>query len=214
MTSVIARTISVFFVLQFLFTGIAVAQSLPEFNSIVNTNDERSTGDKTFREKEDGIYNVLLPEVQASSELRGFESPNRPDYIQDADLTAAWITGKAGVGEYVDIIFDLTENLDTDSALSVNSFFIINGYRLSQELWRNYSRAKKMKMFINGEAVAYINLADTYKYQTVLIPEHWIMYSQKAVIRFEIVELYPGDKFPNVAIGELQFMGNYPGKRN
>ncbi|MBL0105198.1 MAG: hypothetical protein IPP51_16355 [Bacteroidetes bacterium] len=70
MTSVIARTISVFFVLQFLFTGIAVAQSLPEFNSIVNTNDERSTGDKTFREKEDGIYNVLLPEVQASSELR------------------------------------------------------------------------------------------------------------------------------------------------
>lgn len=188
-------------------------QSLPELTAVVNEADQRSAGDKTFREKTDGIYNVLEPEVKASSELKGFESPNMPAYIQDADLTASWITGKGGVGEYIDIIFDLTENIDTDTALSVNSFYIINGNRLSQELWKNYSRAKKMKMYINGEPVAIIFLNDTYKYQSVEIPEHWILYSQKAVIRFEIIEVYAGDKFPNVAIGELQFMGNYPGKK-
>ena len=197
----------------FLYCLEALAQELPVLTSVINEADKMSTADKTFGEHQDGIYNILEPEVKASSELKGFESPNRPDYIQDADLTAAWITGKPGKGEYIDIIFDLSENLDKDSAMSVSSFFIINGYRLNMETWNNYSRVKQLKLYIDGVPVALINLNDTYKAQTVSIPEHWIMYSQKAVIRFEIVDVYPGLKFQNVAISELKFEGDYPGKK-
>ena len=189
------------------------AQSLQTLKSKVSENDTMNLeADATFGVGDDGIYNIVEPTIKSSSELKENKNIFLASNVNDGNLTTPWIEGNAdyGIGEYIDLTFDLTEFSNKgDSAFSINSFFVINGYRKSSKIWRDNSRAKKLKMYIDNIPFTYILLADTYKFQWFDFPDYWINYGEKKIIRFELVEIYPGEKFKDTAISELEFSGKY-----
>jgi hypothetical protein len=186
----------------------STAQSIPTFRTRVSATDTiNPETDTNFGVGDDGIYNVVQPTVIVSSEFKSYKGGN----IHDFNLTTAWIEGNFDkyAGVFAEFTFDLSSSGPKDSALSINSVFFINGYRKSIKDWEQYSRVKKLKMYINNVPFAYIFLMDTYKFQSVKFQDYWIKYGERKIIRFEIVEIYPGTKYSNAALSELQFRGRY-----
>lgn len=165
--------------------------------------------DRAYGVGDDGIYNIDEPIAKASSALKGFEAV----HVKDFDLLAPWIEGKEGdgIGEYVELSFDLRNSGVGGNALAINSIRIINGYRKNEKVWKANGRVKKLKMYIDNKPFAYILLADTYKMQVFSFPDHWIKYGERTPIKFEILEVYAGEKYSDTAIGEIKFDGKYPG---
>ena len=205
---------------RILFTTLIFLCSLSTFSQLPTLRTKVSLtdkidfeADKEFGVGDDGIYNIVEPTVKASSELKQSNSVFNASNITDFNLATPWIEAKAddGIGEHIEFLFDLREAPQRGNALSISSFFIINGYRKNVKVWKDNSRVKKLKMFINNKPFAYILLADTYKFQSVDFPEQWFKYGQLSVVRFEIVATFPGDKYKDTAIGEIQFSGRYHG---
>lgn len=71
--------------------------------------------------------------------------------VQDHNLKTAWVEGSEGdgVGEFLEYIIDTSEHKG-DDPLKVTSLGIYNGYRKSRESWRDNSRVKRLKMYVNG----------------------------------------------------------------
>ena len=47
--------------------------------------------------------------------------------------------------------------------------------------------------------------------QSIRFQDYKIKYGEKYVIKFEILDSYPGNKYQNAAISELEFSGKYSG---
>ena len=208
------KTLQLIIFLEILINSFSIqSQTLQTLKTTVSEMDTiNKLEDESFGEGDDGIYNILEPTVQSSSDFNENGITFNAQNIHDFNLYKPWIEGTKnyGIGEYVEFTFDLKESsIKEDSAFSINSFFIINGYRKSIQIWRNNSRVKKLKMYINNVPFAYILLADTYKFQTVKFNDYWIKYGNKTIIKFEIIEVYPGEKYKNTAISELEFSGKY-----
>lgn len=119
------------------------------------------------------------------------------DNIFDWDPQTAWVEGKSdyGIGEFFEV------NLPFGGS----SVTIFNGYQKSYESWFNNSRVKKMKVYVDGVALCYVKLKDLMGYQTFNLPnDYMVNYTN---YRFEIVEVYPGAKWKDVAISEICNLG-------
>ncbi len=128
-----------------------------------------------------------------------------PENIDDLDLRTAWIEGKQGygVGESLTIslsTFDLKE-------IRLNRIVIVNGYTKSIKTWRNNSRVKRLKVYSNSKLVGILCLKDTDKYQSFNIGNLIKKADNKYVLEFEIVDVYPGDKYKDTAISAILFEG-------
>ena len=64
-----------------------------------------------------------------------------------------------------------------------------------------------MKLFIDGKPVAIIKLNDIYEFQMVDFREIKLNRKKNTQIKLEILEVYPGSKFQDTAISELEFYG-------
>jgi len=73
--------------------------------------------------------------------------------------------------------------------------------------WQKNSRVKKLKMYINDEEFVYLNLKDIYAEQHFYIPEIGGDYQDDWKIKFEIMEVYKGNKYDDVVISEIFFEG-------
>ena len=148
-------------------------------------------------------------QIYASSELapsgeNSYSASNAHDFKE----RTAWIEGKPdyGVGESITYIFDYSDEPELAEHLGVNKLLIANGYKKSRALWEANSRVKKLKMFVNGDHYADIQLADAFEIQTVQFDP--IMFkSGRKEIKFEILEVYPGTKYKDTAISLLMFDG-------
>ncbi|MEM6726249.1 MAG: hypothetical protein AAF598_19565, partial [Bacteroidota bacterium] len=129
----------------------------------------------------------------------------------DLSFETAWVEGVKGhgIGEKITYHFP-AENP------RITEIKIANGYIKSEIAWRNNSRVKQLKMYLNGELYAFLNLADSRQLQTFKVepighgdredyeklcslPE-WTM-------TFEITAVYPGEKYEDTAITEIFFDG-------
>ena len=76
----------------------------------------------------------------------------------------------------------------------------------SQTAWQNNSRVKKLKVYVNNKPYAFLNLEDSRSEQTFNIApltdkkKQWTM-------KFEIVEVYKGEKYDDTALSEIYFDG-------
>lgn len=139
--------------------------------------------------------------------------------ISDLSYRTAWIEGVLGngIGEF--ITFELSTSLS-----EITTVIIANGYIKSKEIWKNNARVKRLKMYVNNKPHAILNLKDVYASQIFEIPV--IGYSKKEnrefiekmenrnvtrpfskKIKFEILEVYLGDKYTDTAITEIYFEG-------
>ncbi|MEO8933883.1 MAG: hypothetical protein ABI295_06205 [Xanthomarina sp.] len=151
--------------------------------------------------------------VRASSFLES-QSKNSYDInnIKDFSYQTAWVEGVKdyGVGEFIEFTFVADHP-------RVTAIKIANGYVKDLKTWNDNSRVKKLKMYVNDTVYGIINLKDVYSLQSIAL-EKPIGHSEredfeklkelpKWQIKFEILEIYKGDKYDDTAISELFFDG-------
>lgn len=128
--------------------------------------------------------------VKASSSLSpqgkyNFNAKN----INDNDPLTAWIEGKSdyGIGE--------------SFSVKGNGYrvYIFNGYQYSYSAWKNNSRVKKFRVYSDGDTLCYLELKDVMGGQYFDLRDHYTW------LKFEIVEVYKGDKWSDVAISEMHW---------
>ena len=142
----------------------------------------------------------------SSGDLSGQgNSTYKADNIEDYNLKSAWIEGhkEYGIGEWVEYRFDRKDFSNTD--LEINGLYLFNGYRKSLKSWEENSRIKKLRMAINDVDFIEPELQDTYKIQSCKFESKNI--AQIETLSFEIIEIYPGTKYKDVALSELRFTG-------
>lgn len=131
--------------------------------------------------------------------------------IHDLNYKTAWIEGVPGygIGENITYHFPPQNPRITD-------IIIVNGYVKSQKAWQDNSRVKKLKMYVDNKPFAILNLADSRQEQTFKFDplgygdrENWEQLQTKPwwTIKFEILEVYKGDKYDDTAITEIYFDG-------
>ena len=140
--------------------------------------------------------------IKASSRLKsqGKNSYNEEN-LHDFSYKTPWVEGADGYGEG-----EWGEYTFTANSPRITEIRIANGYVKSQTAWQNNSRVKKLKVYVNNKPYAFLNLEDSRSEQTFKIApltdkkKQWTM-------KFEIVEVYKGEKYDDTALSEIYFDG-------
>lgn len=124
--------------------------------------------------------------------------------LADDDPRTAWIEGKTeyGLTEFLEIKLD-------DVHFGTHTLAIYNGYQSSIENFKNNSRVKTLGLYVDGEILYRFNLLDVMGKQVINYPTE---ISEKTgegshVLRFIILDVYPGEKRKDTAISEMYFQG-------
>jgi hypothetical protein len=141
--------------------------------------------------------------ITASSALKPYSQTLTygAENIHDLSSQTAWVVANYGIGEYVTYTFE-------PNCPRITKVIVVNGYVKSEKAWRENSRVKKLKMYINGKSTAILNLADNRNEQIFEFPpigrfdatNNW-------TLKFEILEVYKGEKYEDTAITEIFFDG-------
>jgi len=122
--------------------------------------------------------------------------------LDDNDAMTAWTDGVVG-GK---LTFEFPKKLPKElNDTPFYGFDIADGNIKSDSIFKQYGRVKKVRLYYNGKAFADVALADTRRWQTISFDD--IMARQGDVFSMEILEVYPGAKFPAAAITELILQG-------
>lgn len=142
--------------------------------------------------------------IKASSSL-GAQGSNSYgiNNISDGNPMTAWVEGKTdyGIGESFEV-----------KSVDINTIY--NGYQSTPANWKNNSRVKKFKVYKDELPICYLILTDEMGAQHFDLPisKHydWDNESDKwvneSVFKFEIIEVYKGLKWPDVAISEVDLV--------
>ena len=128
----------------------------------------------------------------------------KAENAHDFNHTPAWVEGVEGTGkgEFLEYKFE-------GNSPRITTVKIINGYCKNQRTWEQNGRVKSLKMYYNEIPVLTLELEDSPTLQCFNVGtfgEHnpdapdW-------TLRFEILDVYPGTKYEDIAISELYFDG-------
>jgi len=189
--------------------------------------DNLSTADKIIYdncdEQKENYWDILgvgcswycgggLDTISASSTLKTFKGINySAKNIHDLNYKNAWIEGVTGygIGEYV------VYNFPPENP-RITEIIIVNGYAKSPTAWKDNSRVKKLKMYVDNKPFAILNLVDSrheqhFKFEPIGYGErgNWELLKTKPwwTIKFEILDVYKGEKYDHTAITEIYFDG-------
>ena len=146
--------------------------------------------------------------VTASSHLKAQGRFNYlPKNVHDFDHESAWVEGAQGlgVGEWIEYEF-------AGACPRVTGVKILAGYVKSKATYEANSRPKYLKVYYLGKPICILDLKDERAMQ-VFDLEQFGPFGYNDVnksawrLRFEIVDVYPGTKYQDTAISELEFDG-------
>ncbi|MDP5076642.1 MAG: hypothetical protein NWQ19_01050 [Nonlabens sp.] len=146
-----------------------------------------------------GNYKVMATSSLASSNGNNYEAK----MANNLSYKTAWVEGKpdAGIGESISYTFK-------NDSPRITSIIISNGYQKSFAAWKNNNRVKALKLYVNNKPYAILNLQNSKTDQEFKVG---ILGQNKdktdLVLKFEILEIYAGDKFNDTAITEIYFNG-------
>ena len=153
--------------------------------------------------------------VSASSYLKSNDANINylPENAHDFSFETAWVEGVKGygIGEYLTYYFRQTSP-------RITKVIVANGYVKSEKAYRENSRVKKLKMYIDDKPFAILNLEDSRRTQIFEfepigrqppIEGNWNELNKLPnwTLKFEILEVYNGDKYDDTAISEIYFDG-------
>ena len=181
-----------------------------------------TTYTKTIIQNYEQYFDVLYPgcswycggridTVKASSSLSpqgkfNYQAKNAADFSYET----AWIEGAKGpcLGEYIEYQF-------SPNSARVEEVKIANGYVKSEKAWKDNARVKKMKLYYNGKLYAILHLKNERSEQVFKVGPFGFKYylidddkkpNKPWTLRFEIFEVYPGNRHTDTAISEIHFM--------
>lgn len=192
--------------------GTVNAQNLPVFTA-------QAEDDANYFETIDNLPGEVLPGCSwyCGGTVHGFDASSQlPDYrsisygpseAHDFDVSTAWVEGKDdyGIGERLTYVFDMRDAPEHE--LGITHLLIANGYKKNKALWEKNSRVKRLRVYFNEKPHCEVELLDVFTFQRVRIGK--LMLPQKDILNlsFEILEVYPGDKYKDTAISELLIDG-------
>jgi hypothetical protein len=147
-----------------------------------------------------------------SSHLNPFKGLNyEAKNIHDLSYQTAWIEGVSGygIGESVTYHFPPQNPRITE-------IIIVNGYVKSEQTWKDNSRVRKLKMYVDEKPFTILNLFDSrqeqhFKFEPLGYGDRqdWEQLQKKPwwTIKFEILDVYKGEKYDDTAITEIYFDG-------
>lgn len=144
--------------------------------------------------------------IRASSTLAPSGKTNYEcSNLMDSDLRTVWSEGVKGngIGEFIVVEYPAKNRYDQPTI--INSVTFLNGFVKRNTLWANNGRVKVFKMYINDKPYALLALEDSKGYQQFSIGR--IVSSQDIVLKFEIVDVYPGSKYEDVVLSYIDFYG-------
>ncbi|MFZ4739819.1 MAG: NADase-type glycan-binding domain-containing protein [Bacteroidales bacterium] len=191
-----------------------------DFNKL--TNEEKAILEKCSETKESS-WQIIGNECSwycgggqdtnsASSNLKPFKGLNyEAKNIHDLSYQTTWIEGVPGygIGESVTYHFPPQNPRITE-------IIIVNGYVKSEQTWKDNSRVRKLKMYVDGKPFAILNLFDCrqeqhFKFEPLGYGDRQDLEQlQKKpwwTIKFEILDVYKGEKYDDTAITEIYFDG-------
>ena len=143
--------------------------------------------------------------VKASSSLKPQGKFNyKAENAHDFNHRSVWVEGAGGqgIGEWLEYEFP-------GRCPRITKVEILNGHVKNDKVWRENSRVKSLKMYYMGKPYAILDLEDSRTLQCfnvgVLGPHDEA--APNWTLRFEILEVYPGEKFADTVISELYFDG-------
>jgi hypothetical protein len=148
--------------------------------------------------------------IIASSELQEDKGIKySPRNAHDFNKNTAWIEGKSdyGIGEFIEYHFDFSTIKGYKNELGINRVLFANGYKKSKQTWKNNSRIKQLKVYLNDKPYAIMNLLDSFEIQTIDIGEIKFPANYETKLKFEITQVYKGTKYKDTAISLLMFEG-------
>ena len=90
----------------------------------------------------------------------------------------------------------------------INELIIYNGYIKNYDLWQANSRVKKLRLYVDQLPMAILELDDVTNMQSFSIDAVQSQDSLKdLIVTLEIIEIYNGTKYDDVAISEVNFDG-------
>jgi len=125
-------------------------------------------------------------------------------HAHDFDHESVWASQGRGIGE--SLTFQFPGKCPRVTAVS-----ILNGHVKSEKAWRSNSRAKQVLMYYNDRPYRILELEDSRTLQRFEVDT--LGYGPKAgkttpwTLRFEIQEVYPGDKYDDLVIADFVFDG-------
>ena len=211
------------FMLCILFLSfIFQANVLPIINStVVKSSDYYETSINAYKKNEFwGIWSMPISEncVASSTKNPDHDIQYAVNNIQDYNLDTAWIPmGKSKSNHpYFEYLFKFPENNSYASAYQFQGFCkLFNGYCKSFKIWNENSRVKRILVYYNDIPLCYVNILDTWHFQSFDISGFFknrrfkknlnaafeIKNGDK--LKFEIVDTYKGKKYNDVAISEF-----------
>ena len=154
-----------------------------------------------------------LDTISASSFLKpNMEISYSAGNIHDLSYKTAWIEGVSGYG----IGESITYHFPPENP-RITELIIVNGLVKSEQAWNDNARVKKLKMYLNNKPYAILNLFDSRQSQHFKLEsplgysdrDNWSKLQAKPwwTIRFEIIDVYKGNKYDDTAITEIYFDG-------
>lgn len=139
--------------------------------------------------------------IEASSRLKSQGNNNyNESHLHDLSYQTTWVEGVSGygIGEWIKYTFKANNP-------RITNIHVVNGYCKSQSAWRNNSRVKKLKVYVNDRPLAMLNLEDKRSDQNFEIAP--MTDTREWTMKFEIVDVYQGDKWDDTALSEIYFDG-------
>jgi len=122
--------------------------------------------------------------------------------IHDFSLLNGWVPdSKNGIGESVSFHFK-------PNSPRIKAIIIYNGYLKTKELWKDNSRAKRIKLKFNNKTFAILELVDTTAAQRFEFePINSKIENKDLVLTLEILDVYEGEKSTDLVLSEVNFDG-------
>jgi hypothetical protein len=166
-------------------------------------DDTYETNNRTNKD----ITTKIKPEIGATNKAEpqgnaNFEAKN----LLDGNMKTCWMTPGPGKNEAFEIVIDV-EELEGVNSVQITDIFFFNGWRKDLHTWKEYNRIKKLTITISEQPFAEVTFEDTYHCQSIDIEKLKIDKSRRCRMKFRISEVYPGTKYNQVALSDVQFGG-------
>lgn len=115
--------------------------------------------------------------------------------LTDFDPMTAWVEGVPGYG--------IGEWFEIKTPVVINTMY--NGYQSTPTSWLNNSRVKRFKVYIDGTPHCFLDLTDEMGEQRFDLNVIGETPEEGRLIRFEIVDVYKGAKWDDVAISHMHY---------
>ena len=173
----------------------------PEDKALVDLGEEDSVLGHFYSAACSWYCGGEISKVSSSSALSAkYDGENAHDF----SILNVWAEGVPGNGEGEYLIYTFPGRCPR-----ITTVEILNGYTKTEKAWLDNGRVKRLRMYYNGEPYAVLELEDTRRLQSFDVGILGFHDASKSdwTLKFEIIDVYPGDKYADTVITELFFDG-------